>query len=70
MLKKTIIRGRGNSPLDFLYFGAVYFIMLTAMFGAAWNRIGMEYSIVSALVSALSEAALLTLPYIFLPRRW
>ncbi|HAP28836.1 MAG TPA: hypothetical protein DCR26_01840 [Porphyromonadaceae bacterium] len=44
--------------------------MLTAMFGAAWHRIGMEYSIVSALVSALSEAALLTLPYIFLPRRW
>lgn len=44
--------------------------MLTAMFGAAWHRIGMEYGIVSALVSALSEAALLTLPYIFLPRRW
>lgn len=44
--------------------------MLTIVFLASWHRLGLEYGAVSSLISALSEASLLTLPYIFLPRRW
>ena len=40
------------------------------MFVVAHPCIGLLYKIFPSLISALSDAALLTLPYIFLPRRW
>ena len=40
------------------------------MFMDAHPCIGLEYNNLPSFISALSDAALLTIPYVFLPRRW
>ena len=60
----------GKKASNPLFFGLIYYFSAVFMFMVAHPRIGLEYNIISSLLSAISDAALLTIPYVFLPRRW
>ena len=66
---QSLKRG-GKSASNPLFFGLIYYLSAVFMFVVANPCIGLLYAIVQSVLYALSDAALLTLPYIFLPRRW